>query len=216
MAWSTGSVRRRPPSYHHGDLRQALVDATLQAIAEEGVQGVTLRGVARLAGVSHMAPYHHFPDKTALLAAAAEAGFRRLQSAMEARMRRFPAGDPRRIQAAGVAYAVFAVEHPDLFQLMFGSEFAVKREHPQLAQAADAAFACLLGALAETGLTSGQGVGATELAVTPWALVHGLATLAVSGQLPTRDPKSIERLALQATDLLGRGLANVLPPGTGA
>jgi AcrR family transcriptional regulator len=211
--------RSLPAEYHHGDLRRALVEATLNAIEADGAQGITLRGVARAAGVSHMAPYNHFADKAALLAAAAAAGFRRLRAAMEERMTRHPAGDPRRLQDAGIAYAIFAVENPELFRLMFGPELADKRRHEELAHAAQEVLGVLVGALAETGIVSGGPGGASAFAVTPWALVHGLAMLAVAGQLPSMDRRQIEVMAQEATDLLYDGLAHSrrpVPGGGGA
>lgn len=204
--------RTSPVDYHHGDLRQALVDATLEAIADHGAQGITLREVARAVGVSHMAPYNHFADKAALLSAAAAEGFRRLKAAMDGRMSRFAIGDPRRVQAVGVAYTVFAVENPDLFRLMFGPELANASGSEELTRVAGETFGCLLGALAETGVDATD-PAAAQLALTPWALVHGLATLAVAGRLPRSDPTYIERLALQATEVLYHGMANVRPPG---
>lgn len=214
MARARGKPRKRlePVDYHHGDLRRALVDATLSAIETQGAQGITLRGIARAAGVSHMAPYNHFADKAALLAAAAAAGFRKLKLAMEQRMTRHPSGDPKRMQDAGIAYTLFAVENPELFRLMFGPELADKRGHEELARAADDAFRVLLSALAETGFEAGSSAAITGLALTPWALVHGLAMLAVAGRLPHADRERIEALAQQATDLLYVGLANARRP----
>jgi AcrR family transcriptional regulator len=207
--------RTKPADYHHGDLRRALVDATLDAIEAHGAQDITLRGVARAAGVSHMAPYNHFADKAALLAAAAAAGFQKLKQAMEQRMTRHPPGNPRRLQEAGVAYTVFAVENPELFRLMFGPELADKRGHAELARAADEAFGVLMGAMAETGFDAEGPAAATEFALTPWALVHGLAMLAVAGRLPHSDRERIEALAMQATDLLYEGMAHVGRRGPG-
>lgn len=203
-----GSKGSRSADYHHGDLRRALVDATLEAIEAHGAQRITLRGVARAAGVSHMAPYNHFADKSALLAAAAAAGFRKLKLTMEQRMARHPSGDPKRLQAAGIAYTVFAVQNPELFRLMFGPELADKRGYEELARAADEAFGTLLGSIEETGFEADTRASASEFAITPWALVHGLAMLAVSGRLPSADQESIEVLAQQATNLLYHGLAN--------
>lgn len=192
--------------YHHGDLRQALVDAALEDIAAHGVEQVTLRGVARTAGVSHMAPYNHFADKAALLAAAAAAGFRQLGRAMDERMAAHPRGDPKRLQAAGIAYAVFAVEHPALFRLMFGPELADRRRHEELGRAAADAFRSLLGAIGDAGSEREAAMAVADFAVIPWALVHGLAMLAVAGQLPGTDAQRIEVLTRRATDVLYEGM----------
>lgn len=203
--------RRKAPSrdYHHGDLRRALVESSLDLIEKEGVERVTLRGVARAAGVSHMAPYNHFADKSALVAAAAAEGFRKLQAAMEAAVAKAAGAPPERLAAAGVAYAVFAVRHPALFRLMFGPELADKRSHPELAAAADAVFQTLLGQIAATGIGPGDPGAARAFALTPWSLVHGLAMLAAAGQIPDATPATIEALARQATGYLAVGLANL-------
>src|SRR5262245_19114428 len=103
-------------SYHHGDLRRALLDATVRLAGKHGASGVTLREAARLAGVSQTAPYRHFADKTAMLAAASEEGFVRLAEWVAPAVE---IEDPaRRIAALCTRYVEFAVEHTDWFRLM--------------------------------------------------------------------------------------------------
>ncbi len=201
-----GKTTRR--EHHHGDLRRALVDATLDLIAAGGSHDVTLRAVARAAGVSHMAPYNHFADKAALIASAGAEGFRRLKGDMERRMAAFALGDPLRFQAVGVAYVVFAVENPELFRLMFGPELADTTSHPKLAQAAGDVYRTFLDALGHSGLNASATGAASEMALTPWALVHGLAMLAVSRQIPARSTDQVETLARDATYLLFVGMKN--------
>jgi AcrR family transcriptional regulator len=162
-----------------------------------------------------MAPYNHFADKSALVAAAAEEGFRMLQSAMEGAVAGASGSAPERLAAGGVAYAVFAVRHPALFRLMFGPELADKRAHPGLATAAEAVFQSLLGRIAAVGIGPSDPVAARAFALTPWSLVHGLAMLAVAGQIPDATPAMIERLARQATGYLAVGLANLGGPTAG-
>src|SRR5271154_1132897 len=111
---------RRTASYHHGDLRDALVRAGRTILEEDGLAVLSLRRVARTAGVSPAAPYHHFADKQALLDAVATQGFDALTSAMETRMAKETDPDAR-LDASGVGYVVFAVENPALFRLMFGA-----------------------------------------------------------------------------------------------
>ena len=208
MAGKTAKqVRRaRTAEHHHGDLRRALVDATLDLIAAGGTHLVTLRSVARAVGVSHMAPYNHFADKAALVATAGAEGFRRLKRAMERRMETFAPGDPERLQAVGVAYVVFAVKNPELFRLMFGPELADTTSHQELGHAADDVYQTLLGALGLSGLNASA--TGPEMALTPWALVHGLAMLAIAGQLPLRSTNQMEALARDATYLLFVGMKN--------
>ena len=113
--------RKRAASYHHGDLRDALMRAARTILEKDGLAELSLRGVARAVGVSPAAPYHHFADKHALLTAVATQGFAALRSEMITRMAKET--DPvARLDASGVGYVVFAVDNPALFRLMFGGE----------------------------------------------------------------------------------------------
>jgi AcrR family transcriptional regulator len=192
-----------------GALAGALLDAAAALIAERGPQGFSLREVARRARVSEAAPYWHFPGREALLAAVAEQGFLGLASVMtevRARVR-----DPgRRLQELGVAYVRFALAHPSHLRIMFGPEIADKAAHPGLHAASERAFTLLVDAIAEAQRAGHVRAGAAEdLAVTAWALVHGLSALLIDRQLdqhaPARD--DAERLAARVTRLLLTGLA---------
>src|SRR5215831_9732799 len=113
---STPAAQR---SYHHGDLRQALIRSALEILSQAGAAGLSLRAAARRARVSAMAPYRHFADKEALLAAVAEYGFQQLAGRLAAAAA--AAADPRAgLGALGVAYVIFARDEPSLFKLMFG------------------------------------------------------------------------------------------------
>ena len=157
--------------YHHGDLRRALLAAGLTILEAEGSEALSLREVARRAGVSHNAPYRHFADREALLAALAAAGFERWAEAMTA-----TGGDRLEI---GVAYVKFAVDHPQVFDLMFGPLLS-PANHPDLAAAMGRSFAVFAGQFGATAPPDLLG-GATERSrpqlIAPWALVHGLAHL---------------------------------------
>ena len=131
------------PRYHHGDLRRALIDASLALIAEEGFSALTLREVARRAGVTHAAPYRHFADKEALLAAVAEEGFRAMASDMRERMDK-ETSPTERLLACGVAYVLFAVRHPSHFRVMFGPHFTQPSEHEDLSRRAPIPSGCLM------------------------------------------------------------------------
>ncbi len=117
-------TRRKPrTTYHHGDLRRTLIDAALRAVERRGPDAVTLRGVARDAGVSQAAPYNHFADKDALLAAVAAEAFQRFAAALD--RAGAAASSPRaRAAALGRAYVGFAHAHAALFRLMFGPALA--------------------------------------------------------------------------------------------
>lgn len=169
--------------YHHGDLRRALVEAGLEILSTEGAANLTLRETARRAGVSQAAPYRHFADKDALLAAVAERGFRMLAEAMARASTREDLEPLLRFRANGEAYVAFATGNPALFQLMFGTEALKRADHPGLQTAARETFGMLV-----QGIEAGQRAGFVregdpqELAVGAWAVVHGVAALLVNGQ----------------------------------
>lgn len=164
-------------AYHHGDLREALVEAGLAILAEGGgVAALSLREAARRAGVSAMAPYRHFADKEALLAAIATVGFERLAAAQ----REAEAAAPSPVAALkgqGIAYVAFACANPALFRLMFGA--GAPHKHGDLAAAGKVSFDLLAARVA--GLPSREPIPDRVLA--HWSLMHGLAMLAVDGQL---------------------------------
>jgi AcrR family transcriptional regulator len=196
----------RRPSYHHGNLRAALVEAAVGLVQREGVEALTLRGVARLAGVSSAAPYRHFADKRALLAAVAEEGFRLLARALRDAG---AAGDPRaRFRARGPAYVGFATAHPSHFRVMFGRELADRSGYAGLRDASQAAFDAMV-----EGMKDAQKAGVVregdprELGLTAWAAMHGLATLLLDGRLQALYGRSVDELVATVGTSIYRGLA---------
>jgi AcrR family transcriptional regulator len=159
--------KAQPHAYHHGDLRSAILAAASQILEKESLSRLSLREAARRAGVSHNAPYRHFPDRESLLAALAAEGF-----GMLARAQREAAGAGG-LRGMGEAYVRFALAHPQRFQLMFGGVVPIAK-HPELREVATKTFAGLSGALAEQ--TPGAR-GASDASIAAWALVHGLAHL---------------------------------------
>ncbi|MEZ4449104.1 MAG: TetR/AcrR family transcriptional regulator [Nannocystaceae bacterium] len=162
-------------TYHHGDLRAALLEAALEVLAERGLAGLSLRECARRADVSHAAPYRHFADKDALVAAIAELGFARLARAGIAAME--GAVGPRdRLDAYGVAYVRFAVDHPELFRVMFTCEVDPSTSGPDGARAFDLLLECATALSgAEDPMTS---------AIAAWSLPHGVAMLLLDQRIP--------------------------------
>ena len=135
-------------SYHHGDLRAALITAGEAVLAETGVDGFSLRSVAKRVGVSHSAPAHHFGDAKGLLDALATEGFRRFLAAMEARQAAEPSAEPRKkLLASGLGYLDFAVSSPALFRLMFATERSQAKSE-ELTAAARASFTHLADSVA--------------------------------------------------------------------
>ncbi|MGA5139506.1 TetR/AcrR family transcriptional regulator [Streptomyces azureus] len=189
MSSSKASATEKGPggrSYHHGDLRRAILTAALEAIAADGPSGLSLRDLARRAGVSHAAPAHHFKDRAGLLTAIAAEGFGLLATTLRA------AAD---LEEAGVRYVRFAREHPAHFQVMFA---------PELLRTGDleltAARALASDALREAVTAvppEGRGTDARLAGVAAWSLAHGFATLLLSHNLDDpvgdQDPEEVFR-----------------------
>ena len=180
--------RSRPSTYHHGDLRRALLAAAVGAIDEHGPAGMSLRDVARRAGVSHAASAHHFGDKAGLLTALAAEGYAML------------ADDLRRAEEStgsflevGVAYVRFAITHQAHFEVMYRPEMTRTDDAALVgakAEAAGALYGARAGAARPSGARLTSGIAA-------WSLVHGLATLWLNQNLPASlgdDPEEITRL----------------------
>jgi AcrR family transcriptional regulator len=206
----TATPRGKRGRYHHGDLRRALLDAALAVLTEADARALTLREVARRAGVTHAAPYRHFTDKEALLAAVAEEGFHTLSEAMRTAMAAASDDPAERLEALGVGYVQFALAHPAHFQVMFGPELGWDEEACTLHEAADGCFALLVESV-RAGQSRGmlRGEEPLPLALLCWSTVHGLATLLVNGNLAhvqEQLPPTAVALAEQMTRDLTRGL----------
>ncbi len=170
-------------AYHHGDLRPALLRASLALIDESGIGALSLRQVARKAGVSHNAPYHHFKDRGSLLAALAEDGFAELAQEMgDARAAAPDAG--ARLEACGQAYIRFALKSPARFKLMFRPELTGAGAEAAVAASSTPALDTLTAAIIEAQAGGLAPAGDPRpLVLTCWAAVHGLASLWLDGPL---------------------------------
>lgn len=179
------TLRRRKRRYHHGDLDAALIRAAGKILEKEGVEALSLREVARRAGVSHNAPYRHFPNRESLLAALAADGY-----AMLGRAQR-EAAVAGGLRGMGEAYVRFALQRPQLFRLMFGGQVQISK-HPALREVATQTFAGLSGALAAR---VPEAQGARDASIAAWALVHGLAQLLLEDRVAAAalDGRSRER-----------------------
>lgn len=169
--------------YHHGDLRRALLDATLAIAAEDGVTAVTLREAARRAGVSQTAPYRHFADKQAMLAAASQEGFELFYAELERSLRASGQEPAAELVSLGKAYIQFALDKPAHFRLMFGHGSPKKSSSPELQAAAKRAFQLFFGAFQRClGLPAASAV-VKDVHFRLWALAHGIASLALEKQI---------------------------------
>ncbi|MEV0064292.1 TetR/AcrR family transcriptional regulator [Nocardia sp. NPDC050718] len=172
--------------YHHGDLRATLMDACLRLIESEGLAAVSLRRVAREAGVSSGAPYHHFADRAALLSALSVDGFERLAADLTAT--KAAAGSPLdALTALAEAYVRFSRDHPAQFRLMFRPELSQPEKHPDAGDAGDTAFHVLADTIDEAVAAGVLPADRAEtLTVAWWGLAHGLASLWLDGHLVKR------------------------------
>jgi AcrR family transcriptional regulator len=171
-------------AYHHGDLKNALIDTALKQIAARGPRALSLREVARATGVSHASTYRHFPNKESVLATIAEQGFRKLSQAMRAAAQR-ERDVLKVLLRVGAAYVDFGVSHPHHLQVMFGDFIVRQAAYPSLVEAGKEAYELLAAAV-----RSGQQAGRIRAEDSPlvelaaWSQVHGLALLIASGQIP--------------------------------
>jgi AcrR family transcriptional regulator len=182
-----------PKPYHHGDLRRVLLAAAESELADRGVEGFSLRQVARRAGVSHAAPAHHFGDAQGLLTALAAEGYRQLLAAQALREGVAEADPASQLVAAGLGYVDFAMQRPALFRLIWGS-LRPDFDDPDLGQAARAAYQHLVDQVAAAG---GRSVADESAA---WAITHGLADLLSAGRMRSVgafDPASRDEVIAQ-------------------
>ncbi|MFI9485700.1 TetR/AcrR family transcriptional regulator [Promicromonospora sp. NPDC052451] len=170
---------RKRETYHHGSLREELVDACVRLIEAEGIGAVSLRRVAREAGVSPGAPYHHFPDRAALLSAISARGFELLTQELAVAVGpSTAAAGPDDVGRAVTAYVAFARRRPAHFQVMFRPELSEPEKHPAVQEAGDAALKVLTDLVDRLGVSDPHALG-----ITLWALGHGLAALTLDGVL---------------------------------
>lgn len=195
-------------TYHHGDLKNALFEAGLALLEEKGVDGLSLREMAKRAGVSHAAPYRHFSDKTELLSSIARWGFEELQEAIAEKAERYPNNPKKQLKEAGVAYVRLAVAHPERTRLMFGGVIPQEEFPESLADASEATFDQVLE-IVEAGRRSGDFKyrDPKTMATAVWSQFHGLAMLILSGQVDkAHSDWRVKKLAEEGCELLLEGL----------
>lgn len=196
-------------TYHHGDLQRALIDAAVELISESDVKSLSLRQIAKKAGVSHAAPYRHFEDKEALLAVVAEEGFRDFTGYLKRAVATAADSPTQQLIASGQAYLQFALERSAHYQVMFG-EFSISNSgYEPLKAASDQSFEVLVKIMMD-GQQQGefQPGNARLMALCAWTQVHGLAMLLLSGRLGGRQQgqEAIFSLSAAMTQILVAGL----------
>ncbi|MFI7102560.1 TetR/AcrR family transcriptional regulator [Streptomyces sp. NPDC050161] len=188
-------------AYHHGNLRAACLRAARELLEEDGSAGLSLRAVARRAGVSATAPYRHYADRDALVSAVAAEGYRELAGQLAAA---HPAPTtPDDLAAVAVAYVRFALDHPALFRAMFAEPCDPDNEDRVQATAAISAY------VHHTVRNAFPGADPDALSTTVWALVHGLAFLHLDGKLDTSTPEAVAGQVRSAVRALFTAAATV-------
>ena len=182
LQWDMDLARK---GYHHGELRSSLLEAGAALLEQEGPTGLSLRKLARRLGVTPGAPYRHFEDKDALLAALAAEGYRTLRAEMLRDTESAPNAEER-LKRAGTGYLRFATGQPELFRLMFG--WMPSRDVPELCEAGDAAFEAfeaIVQGCEDEGLLRRS---VSESGLLAWSAVHGAAFLLIDGRLKLDEP----------------------------
>lgn len=194
-------------TYHHGDLKNALLTAAERLLEDNGVAGITLREVAKAAGVSHTAPYRHFADKHALLASLAQIGYQRLANAMQECVAQAEDDPLEQLRLATLAYVHLATNHPAMTYLMFGGVVTPFDRDEALVQASNAAFEGLLRII-----RNGQAANLYKdkdtqtLATAAWSQVHGLSMLVTGKHMGDLGETELDQITLEMVELLYNGL----------
>ncbi len=174
----------RKKAYHHGDLKNALIEAGADILAKDGVSGLSLRKVAQQAGVSHTAPYAHFADKQALIAAISTDGFRRLYEEISAAAQHYE-GDPARQLIEGAwAYVQFALSDTDHFKITMSGVIAKEKDYPAFVEMSQRSFALVVDIVEACQQAKVLKRGPSDLiAVGVWSLIHGFVSLILEDQI---------------------------------
>ncbi len=211
----TWRVTAAKEKYHHGDLRAALLEAALAVISEIGPQGLSIREVARRAGVSHAAPYRHFADRDELILAVVEQGFDLMQQTMQAEKAAAPADPLNQFAAGGLAYVNFALAHPAYYRVMFSGDLLSSTGHLSLQHTSHEALQEMVANISEC-----QQLGVVRTgdpitqALTILSTIHGFVSLVNDNRIVHLIDKaySLESIRDAVLTSIFEGLA---PPPTG-
>lgn len=195
--------------YHHGSLHDALIDAAVQRLQQDGIAKLSLRALAADVGVSPTAVYRHFEDKSALLAAIACDGFVGLTQNMHKYLGHEPCDALSALKRIGIGYVDYAIHHPAHYRLMFGQRMVERARYPDLYQASNTSFAMLRDTI-KRGIDEQmfRDLPLDVMTMTAWSLVHGMAMLTIDGCLvrPPNQSDALMAIANQVQDTLAHGL----------
>ncbi len=199
-------------NYHHGDLKRALMDASLEVINKHGVAYLNLRKLAIHIGVSSGAPYHHFADRSELLTAIAKEGFELLELSMNKECESVIKDPSAKLEALGRAYIMFAISHPGHFKVMFRGDVNDK-PNSESSKSGQRTFQLLCEAIQECQVSGSAPKGDPEpLVLHAWVTVHGLSSLLVDGSLKQKisiDPDKLPSLVTGLSSQMFKALAGV-------
>jgi AcrR family transcriptional regulator len=196
-------------TYHHGDLKRVLLEVAIYLLKKEGYQSLSLRKIAKLAGVSQSAPYRHYNDLEELYADIASEGFKLLTTKLKKVKTRYSKYPLLQFRESGIAYVEFAIKNPDLFQIMYGNQILSHSKYEFLIQSEEEAFLILKKILMEC---KEQGLIKTneieQASMSAWTMVHGLAVLLAGKQVMFRniDLKNAKTITKEMIQFLYVGL----------
>lgn len=171
-------------NYHHGDLKNALIKAGVGILAKEGIGGLSLRKVAQRAGVSHSAPYSHFPDKQSLIAAISTEGFKQLYDELSSVIASHRDNPKRQLMDGALVYVQFAMDNTDTFKIMFSGVLEKEKEYPSFVEISHKTFELVVDIVRACQTAGVLRMDQPELvAVSIWGQVHGIVSLALEGQV---------------------------------
>jgi AcrR family transcriptional regulator len=191
--------------YHHGDLRQALIDASHRLLVEKGAENFSLADACRVAGVSTAAPYKHFRDKLEILKAIVEQGFERMAERSLSAVRAKGEGTIEGVIAMGQAYIAFAMEETAVFRLMFGHNKAIKRDE-HVEDTGRSCFTNLIKQVAVYCEKNNAGGDPMQISVSLWTFVHGAACLLIDEDYENVAP------GIDINAMIANAAVRLLPP----